>query len=177
MRKLIYYRIISLLLCNKTLEICKIWWMPSWHHFPMYRNIMKNVHKIVTLGVSTKKTKLTVHIYINLRMVYPLMLEKMPVYLQWSCEAGVAHEVFVWQETKCQWIFKWHDLEQGYLRVFFMHFCPGTMTTHAESINSDLQRGLDRHLRHTQDLTQNRTSKQLNYQWTTNTTATLVVKY
>ena len=21
--------------------------------------------------------------------------------------------------------------------VFFMHFCPGTMTTHAESINSD----------------------------------------
>ena len=33
---------------------------------------------------------------------------------------------------------------------FFMHFCPGTMTTHAESINSDLQRGLDRRLRHTQ---------------------------
>ena len=31
------------------------------------------------------------------------------------------------------------------LRVFsFMHFCPGTMTTQAESINSDLQRGLDR---------------------------------
>ena len=30
-----------------------------------------------------------------------------------------------------------------------MHFYPGTMTTHAESINSDLQRGLDRHLRHT----------------------------
>ena len=29
-------------------------------------------------------------------------------------------------------------------------FCPGTMTTHAESINSDLQRGLDRRLRHTQ---------------------------
>ena len=26
----------------------------------------------------------------------------------------------------------------------FMHFCPGTMTTHAESINSDLQRRLDR---------------------------------
>ena len=26
---------------------------------------------------------------------------------------------------------------------FYMHFCPGTMTTHAESINSDLQRGLD----------------------------------
>ena len=32
----------------------------------------------------------------------------------------------------------------------FMHFCPGTMTTHAESINSDLQRGLDRRLRHIQ---------------------------
>ena len=27
---------------------------------------------------------------------------------------------------------------------FFMHFCPWMMTTHAESINSDLQRGLDR---------------------------------
>ena len=38
-----------------------------------------------------------------------------------------------------------------------MHFCPGTMTTHAESINSDLQRGLDRRLRHTQHRTQNRT--------------------
>ena len=34
--------------------------------------------------------------------------------------------------------------------VFFMHFYPGTMTTHAESINSDLQRGLDIRLRHTQ---------------------------
>ena len=31
-----------------------------------------------------------------------------------------------------------------------MHFCPGTITTHAESINSDLQRGLDRRLQHTQ---------------------------
>ena len=31
--------------------------------------------------------------------------------------------------------------------IFLMHFCPGT--THAESINSDLQRGLDRRLRHT----------------------------
>ena len=31
-----------------------------------------------------------------------------------------------------------------------MHFYLGTMTTHAESINSDLQRGLDRHLLHTQ---------------------------
>ena len=33
---------------------------------------------------------------------------------------------------------------------FFMHFCPGTITTHTESINSDLQRGLDRRLRHIQ---------------------------
>ena len=32
----------------------------------------------------------------------------------------------------------------------FMHFCPGTIATHAESINSDLQRGLDRLLRHIQ---------------------------
>ena len=32
----------------------------------------------------------------------------------------------------------------------FMHFCPGTITTHAESINSDLLRGLDRRLRHIQ---------------------------
>ena len=30
------------------------------------------------------------------------------------------------------------------MEYFFMHFCPGTMTNHAESINSDLQRGLDR---------------------------------
>ena len=30
-----------------------------------------------------------------------------------------------------------------------MHFHTGSMTTHAESINSDLQRGLDRRLRHT----------------------------
>ena len=33
---------------------------------------------------------------------------------------------------------------------FYAFFCPGTMTTHAESINSDLQRGLDRRVRHTQ---------------------------
>ena len=39
---------------------------------------------------------------------------------------------------------------------FVVHFCPGT-TTHAEPINSDLQRGLDRRLRHTQHRTQNRT--------------------
>ena len=30
-----------------------------------------------------------------------------------------------------------------------MHFCPGTMTTHAETISPDVQRGLDRRLRHT----------------------------
>ena len=41
---------------------------------------------------------------------------------------------------------------------FFMHFCPGTMTTHAESINSHLQRELDRRLRHT---TLNTEQKQL----------------
>ena len=35
---------------------------------------------------------------------------------------------------------------------FYMHFCPGTMTTHTESINSDLQRGLDRRLRHTHNI-------------------------
>ena len=34
--------------------------------------------------------------------------------------------------------------------ISFTHFCPGTMTTHAESINSDLQRGLDKRLQHTQ---------------------------
>ena len=33
--------------------------------------------------------------------------------------------------------------------IFVMHFCPRTMTTQAESINSNLQRGLDRRLRHT----------------------------
>ena len=32
---------------------------------------------------------------------------------------------------------------------FIIYFCPGTIT-HAESINSDLQRGLDRRLRHIQ---------------------------
>ena len=49
-----------------------------------------------------------------------------------------------------------HDLDIIYQSAhqwkmeFFMHFCPGTITTHAESINSDLQRGLDRRLRHIQ---------------------------
>ena len=41
------------------------------------------------------------------------------------------------------------------LTHFFLkkiYACPGTMTTHAESINSDLQRGLDRRLRHTRTL-------------------------
>ena len=33
-------------------------------------------------------------------------------------------------------------------RFLYAFFCPGTMTTHAESIHSDLQRGLDRRLRH-----------------------------
>ena len=32
----------------------------------------------------------------------------------------------------------------------FMHFCRGTMTTDAESNNSDLHRGLGSRLRHTQ---------------------------
>ena len=58
----------------------------------------------------------------------------------------------------------------------FMHFCPGTITTHAESINSDLLRGLDRRLRHIQHWTQNRTSWPSKYQRTTNTAATLVVQ-
>ena len=41
-------------------------------------------------------------------------------------------------------------MNQDQFLHFFMHFYPRTMTTHAESINSDLQRGVDRHLRHTQ---------------------------
>ena len=65
------------------------------------------------------------------------------------------------------------------MKRFFMHFfCPGTMSTHAESINSDLQRGLTGQTFTTQQhCTQNRTSQPLKYQRTTNTTATLVVKY
>ena len=39
---------------------------------------------------------------------------------------------------------------QDVIFLNYAFFCPGTMTTHAESINSDLQRGLDRRLRHTQ---------------------------
>ena len=39
-------------------------------------------------------------------------------------------------------------LRVGLACMCFMHFCPGTMTTHAESINLDLQRELDRGLRH-----------------------------
>ena len=43
-------------------------------------------------------------------------------------------------------------LELFYFFFFFlfMYFYPGTITTQVESINSDLQLGLDRHLRHTQ---------------------------
>ena len=41
---------------------------------------------------------------------------------------------------------------QYFFRNIFMHFCPGTMTTHAESINSDLQCGLDKYLRHTHNI-------------------------
>ena len=33
-----------------------------------------------------------------------------------------------------------------------MRFCPGSITTHAESINSDLQRGLNKRLRHTHNI-------------------------
>ena len=43
-----------------------------------------------------------------------------------------------------------HSYFRLFYFIFFMHFCPGTITTHAESINSDLQRGLDRRLRHIQ---------------------------
>ena len=35
----------------------------------------------------------------------------------------------------------------AHMFICFPHFCPGTITTHAESINSD--RGLDRRLRYT----------------------------
>ena len=34
--------------------------------------------------------------------------------------------------------------------MIIYNFCPGTMTTHTESINSDLSHELDRRLRHTQ---------------------------
>ena len=45
---------------------------------------------------------------------------------------------------------KLEQLSTNFLKNLFIHFCPGTITTHAESINSDLQRGLDRRLRHVQ---------------------------
>ena len=35
-------------------------------------------------------------------------------------------------------------------KMHYVSILSRTMTTHAESINSDLQRGLDRHLQHTQ---------------------------
>ena len=34
-----------------------------------------------------------------------------------------------------------------YFIFLLMHFCPGRITTHAESIHSDLQRGVDTRLR------------------------------
>ena len=43
-----------------------------------------------------------------------------------------------------------YDSDKCFIFFNFMHFCPETMTTHAESMNSDLQRGLDRRLRRTQ---------------------------
>ena len=43
---------------------------------------------------------------------------------------------------------QFHDF-YTFIFYFFMHFCPGTMITYADSINSDLQRGLNRRLRHT----------------------------
>ena len=57
-----------------------------------------------------------------------------------------------------------------------MHFCPGTITTHAVSINSDLQRGWTdvydtRNIEHRTEPVSHK------YQRTTNTTATLMVKY
>ena len=56
------------------------------------------------------------------------------------------------------------------------HFCAGTMTTQAESINSDQQRVLNRGLRHT-ILNTEQNQLAITYQQTTNTTAPLVVKY
>ena len=56
-----------------------------------------------------------------------------------------------------QWVWQTSNVRiAGYntgkvvFNFLFMHFCPGTMTTHADSINSDLQRGVERRLRHTQ---------------------------
>ena len=42
------------------------------------------------------------------------------------------------------------ERDDNFFYAFLCIFYPGTMTTHAESINSDLQHGLDRRLRHTQ---------------------------
>ena len=59
--------------------------------------------------------------------------------------------IFVEQVTRL-----WHMLNVKSINygtrffLIFMHFCPGTMTTHA--INSDRQRGLDRRLRHTHNI-------------------------
>ena len=51
--------------------------------------------------------------------------------------------------TSDDWNRNLDNLFSEKLNPFFYAFlCPGTMTTHAESINSDLQRGLGRRLRH-----------------------------
>ena len=47
-------------------------------------------------------------------------------------------------------ILRENNLSNVFNFFLYMHFCSGTMTTHAQSINSDLQRGLERRLRHTQ---------------------------
>ena len=56
-----------------------------------------------------------------------------------------------------------------------MHSRPWTMTTYTESINSHLQRGQTFTTLTTLNTEQNQLA--LNYQRTTNTPATLVVKY
>ena len=51
---------------------------------------------------------------------------------------------------ECAYQWKMVIIFWGFFIYFYAFFCPGTMTNHAESINSDLQRGLDRRLRQTQ---------------------------
>ena len=67
------------------------------------------------------------------------------------------HFVYQWRFNSMEHPYR-HDETVVFFLIFFMHFCPGTMTTHAKSINSDLLRGLDRCLRHAQHWTHNRTS-------------------
>ena len=71
-----------------------------------------------------------------------------------------------------------HRVLQVILPTFFYAFflCPGTMKTHAESINSDLQRGLARRLRHT-TLNTEQNQLAIKVSAVTNTTATLLFKY